>query len=425
MSKQAKLALGVLVGAIAIAALMFLLRPEPEQTERVERAPLVQAVPLTPASGSIPVLAQGSVEPVEQVEVAAEIGGRVAYLNPDFIEGGAISNGAPLFRIDASDYRNAVRAAEADVAAQDVAVLQASEEVRIAREELERFRGRSGGTFGQAIDNSDYAARILPPEGRTSTPTATANRSPTPNRLATREPQLRSARAAAQRARANLADARLALGRTTVRAPFAGIVQQESLSPGTIVQPGQVVGTLVSTNAYEVRVSLTEDEASLIPGLLRGGRGIPARVFATQSGRTFRWDAVVSRANRLLDAETRTVDVFLRVANPLSGGELVGEASETVEVPPLLLGSFVEATITGTVPGRYFAVPTRFLRPGNVLWIVRDGKLRIVEVEVIQRGDRTAYVRGPSIGDGALLVTSSLRAPVNGMAVRVSEGAAE
>ena len=87
--------------------------------------------------------------------------------------------------------------------------------------------------------------------------------------------------------------------------------------------------------------------------------------------------------------------------------------------PPLLLGSFVRARITGAINVPFAEISAEHLRPGNEIWVVRDGKLRILPVRVIQRSDRRAYITTPSLAKGGRLVTSPLRAPVDGMAIRV------
>ena len=423
MSKQVKIALGLLAGAIAIVALMVLLRPEPEEQERMEQAPLVETVAFEAAAGPIPVIASGSVQAREEAVIGAQVGGRLTYVHPAFREGGIVPAGSTLLRIDPADFRNQVRIAQADVAAQNVAVLQAREEVQIAREELDRFAQRENGSgVGTVIDGNDYAARILPPEelaqmrrDRRSDVTAGS--------LATREPQLRSAQAARERAAANLSSAQLSLSRTQVTSPFRGLVQDESVSVGTLVQPGQALGTIVATGAFEVRLSLTADEAALVPGLVGGsGSGTAASVYYDYGGLTWRWDAVVDRADASLDAETRNVEVFLRVPNPLSGGQLVSDDGQGGEAspPPLLLGAFVRGEIQGAVLESYAAIPANALRPGNEIWVVRDGRLAIVPVRVIQRRDETAYVSTPELARGGQVVTSSLGTPVDGMQVRVA-----
>ncbi len=435
MSKQLKLVLAVLGGAIAIAAIMWVLRPKPEQETRVQTAPLVETQVLPLASGPLVVSASGAVEARETVSIAAQVSGRISYVNPAFVEGGSVGSGAVLVRLETADYTNRVRGAQADVAAQRVAVLQAEEEVRIARTELDRFDDRTQDSFAASIDSDDYASRILPPADLQRTRRAATASTPRNGGLATREPQLRSARAALQRAQANLADAELALGRTTIRAPFAASVAAETAAIGAVVQPGQALGELVSRNGYDVRVGLTEAQAALVPGLLSGGGGrIPASVSLDFGDDRFEWSAFVARADAARDDQTRLIDVFLRVPDPQRGGRRVqetdgassdGESSNQAgRALPLLLGSFVQAQITGASIGTYLAVPVEHLRSDDTLWLVRKGKLAIVPARIVQRTDDTAYVTIPRLTGAVRLVTSTLRAPVNGMAVRVERPAA-
>ncbi|MBV1916765.1 MAG: HlyD family efflux transporter periplasmic adaptor subunit [Sphingomonadaceae bacterium] len=427
MSRQVKLALAVLAGAILIAVLMVQLRSQPEGAPREERAPLVQTVPLKTATEPLAVLGSGTVQPSEEVSVSAQISGRLVYVNPQFREGSLLRSGATLFRIDPSDYQNRVRSARADVAAQDVAVLTAREEARIAQDELNRFANRTagGGLTLQTTGGDDLASRILPPHKLEDKAGAETGQSKpgAPTSLATREPQLRSAKAARERSAAQLADARLALGRTNVRAPFTGLVRSESVAVGKLVQPGQELGSIVSAATYEVRVAFSEREAALIPGLL-GARTsrIPASVYLDYGGQTWRWSAHVDRADSILDPRTRTIDVFLRVPNPLRSG-VKSAGSGTGAAPPLLLGSFVRAEIRGGSNEPFMQIPVEALRPGNKIWAVRDGRLRILPVRVLQRTDRVANITTATLSKGGHVIVNSLRAPVDGMRVRIEKPA--
>lgn len=424
MSSQIKWALGILLAAVGIAALMIWIRPVPAQEERVAEIPLVKGLPLQAASGTIPVIVSGTVQPRDQVVIGAQVSGRLTYVSPAFREGSIVPSGAVMVRIDPADYQNQVRMAQADVAAQDVAVLQAREEVKIARDDLERYSRREANqnSLAATIDKNDYAARILPPASLDRA-AATNRAAASASGLATRQPQLRSAEAAKQRASASLADARLALSRTRIASPFGGLVLEESAAVGTLVQVGQSLGSIASTSAYEVRLSLTQDEAALIPGLLNGSGGnIRADVFYEYGGLTYRWPAFVDRADASLDAATRNVEVFLRVPSPLSAGRLIDaeQDSSVARAPPLLLGSFVRAEIAGASVDSYAAIPAEALRPGNEIWVVRNNKLRILPVRVLQRSDTLAYVTMPSIGQGGSIVTSNMATPTDGMPVRIA-----
>ena len=421
MSRQLIYSVLLIVAALLIAAAMYALRPKPVEDERVESVPLVEVVAFAAASGPIPVLGSGTVQARDEVTIGAEVSGRLTYVHPAFREGGIVPAGATLLRIDESDYVNQVRVAEADVAAQGIAVLEAEEEVEIAREELERFAAREKASEAAAQSET----RILPPREMEairealSTSEGPANQEDIAQRgLATREPQLDSAKASRDRAEANLDDAKVRLGRTRVRAPFGGLVREESAAVGQLVQPGEPLGSLVATNAYEVRVSLTPDEAALIPGLLNPSRArVPATVTYNYGGKLYRWSAYVDRANTILDSATRNIEVYLRVPSPLTGGRLAEEGEG--RAPPLLLGAFVNVEITGASLDTYAAVPADAVRPGNEVWVLRDGKLAILKVRVIQRSDEFAYITTPSLSEGGQLVTSSLSAPIEGMPLRV------
>ena len=267
----------ILAAAVALSALLIALRPEPEKKEEEDLAPLVQVVPVDIRSGRLTIGGAGTVRAREEVNLAAEVAGKLVYVNPNLREGQTIGNGAVLFRIDPTDYRNAVQSARADIAARQVDVLQAREEMAIARAELAQFEQRSvqpGAKLYAGVDENDYAAKILPPESlvrESSGQTAGTNSNNQPNRLATREPQLRSARAGLQRAQAQLADANSALRRTTVRAPFAGIVRSEEIAKGSYVAPGQNLGSIVNSNSFEAVIPLSEKRRLLFPACSGAG----------------------------------------------------------------------------------------------------------------------------------------------------------
>ncbi len=422
----------ILLAAIVIAALLIFLRSGPEEKPPEENVPLVQAERLEIRSGNLMVQGAGTVRAREELTLSAEVAGKLVYVNPDLREGQRVAQGATLFRIDTSDYRNAVQTAQADVASQNVAVMQAREEVTLAKAELARFEQRGVKSSAYAsVDSSDYAARILPPDAlvknQGSNNQQSATTGPT-NGLATREPQLLSARAGLRRAQAQLSDAQTALKRTTVRAPFSGVVRSEDIALGSYVAPGQSLGTMVGTADFEAVIPLSESEAALIPELWRpGSNRIEASVYSDYGGTRYRWRAFVDRANSVLNPQTRTIDVFLRIPNPLRGGapaivQKEGQKSAGASsAPPLFVGSFVDAEITGRALDQYAVLPLAALRPGNQIWLVRDGRLRIVKVEIFQRTDTQALINTVGLGNKPVVIFGALKTATDGQRVRIAE----
>ncbi len=400
------IATGIVGGALVVAAALIALRPDPPMREPGPRTPFVTTAAVVGRSGAIPVYGAGTVRPRAEIDVAAQVGGRVASVASAFQSGGRVSANQVLFRIEDADYRNRVRQARANVAAQLVALMRAEEEARIARAEYDGFLRRRAD---------------VSPMGEASP-------------LTLGEPQLAAARAALARDSAALADAELALSRTRVRAPFSGIVRTEMVDVGRFVAAGQGVGRLYADDAVEVVVPLSDADAALIPNLwmLEAGDG-DTRVGATVTTRygddTYAWPGYVDRAEAALDERTRTINVVVRVSDPFGGGRAttpgggVAEASDGPGGPPLLVGQFVEVRIDGAAPGRYFTVPRAALRTGNEVWALRgDTLVTIVPVAILQRADDRAYVTG-ALADGQAVVLNGLRFATEGMGVRTSAGA--
>ncbi len=381
------------VGSTALAAFMVSLRPEPVRREPPSRVPVAITEPAEAGAGPIPVRGAGTVRPRAEIDVTAEIGGRVVWVSPAFQSGGRIRRGQALFRLDDADHRHRVERARAAVAGQEVELMRVEEEARIARDQYERFRRRRGD----------------------GAPAATAGP------LALWEPQVEAARAAVQGARIAVAEAELLLSRTEVRAPFAGVVRTESIGLGQFVTAGRAVGRLYAADAVEVVVPLSDADAALIPGLwdLRAGdadRRVAARVVADYGDDGHVWEGYVHRVEAALDEATRTLGVIVRVPDPFTGGVPLAGG---VRSPPLLVGKFVDIEIQGLTPDRYFRVRRSALRPGDEVWAVRDGALTIVPVRVLQRADDDVYLTS-ALRPGQPVVVGGIEIATEGMAVRTS-----
>lgn len=380
-------------GAIILGAgllgftVLFAMRAGPGEVAPPRLIPTVSTVPARVTQGAIKVRGGGTVRPSAEVTISPQVGGRVVWASPALVSGGRFLTDEALMRVDPADYENAVEAAEADVAQREVALLEAEESARLAVEEWERLATR------EALD-----------------PTP-------PNSLVTRQPQLDAARAALKSAAARLEDARLALERTWVRAPFNGIVREETVDIGQFVAPGQAVGRLYATDEVEIVVPLSDNEAALIERLWSARAGdaetrIPVEITSEYGGSEYAWSGYVDRAEGALDEQTRTVDVVVRVPEPFSPPE------DDPRRPPLLIGSYATVDIEGTSFENYAVVPADAVRDGDVLWTVRDDTLLVMTpVQPVQEVDDEAVVLG-AITDGTPVIVSMLLFVTEGMTVR-------
>jgi RND family efflux transporter MFP subunit len=367
---------------------LIALRPDAPRVEAETLAPAVTTVAPEVRTDAIPVAGTGTVRPVSEVQLVAEVGGRIVEVAPGLVSGGRILRGELLVRIDPADYENAVAMAEAEVMQRSVDSVVAVEEAAIARQEWERVRELTGADAEPATELGS---------------------------LVLREPQQRMAAAALRAARARLADARTRLARTEVRAPFTGVVRTEQAEVGQVVGPGAPLGVVYAADALEVTVSLLARETELIEGLWSAGRGasgIAARVVVDFGSRPHAWQGTIARVEGALDPATRTVGVVVRVNRP--------DQSDVVGGPPLLPGMFARAEILAPVAEPYAVIPAEALRENDTVWIVEGDRLAIRQVEPLYRLDGLVLVRsGLTAADR--VVTSSLLAVTDGMAVRASD----
>ena len=396
MSRKSSIltASAIIVFSVGLAALLQLLAPEPTRTEQPPQIPFVQTGPVTAGTGPIPIFGSGTVRPSAEIDIVPQVGGRVVWVDPGFKSGGRVKAGQPLFRIEEVHYQFRVQEAEANLAASRVALLKEQEQASIARSQYERYAGQKG----DEASSSDTHPLTL------------------------REPQMNAAKAALGRDEAWLADARLALSRTRITAPFTGLVREESVDRGQIVNPGQPVGRLFAADAVEVVVPLSDSDAALIPGLWGlkagdGNRDVGARVVARHGDAKYEWEGYVDRAEAALDEQSRTIDVIVRVPDPFSAGVPANGIVNPGGHPPLLVGKFVQVGIEGLAPKGYFKVPRASLKPGNEVWMVKGGVVHTVPVRVFQRADDNVFVTG-SLEHGLAVITGGMKFATDGMPVR-------
>jgi RND family efflux transporter MFP subunit len=374
----------VLVGLVAGGfVLMQALKPQPERAEEEPRGLSVFAEAAETRDLSLTVSAQGEVKPKRQIVVAPQISGRIAYVSPDFIDGGFIRQGQVLVRLEADDYELAIVRAQSGVA---------SAEQRLAREEAE----------------AELALQDLEDLGITET-------SP----LARREPQLAEARAALDSAKAQLADAQLALNRTAVTAPFSGRVRERSADLGQYVGPGQSLGTIFATDVVEVSLPLSDEELGRVGLPLafaesQSEKGPAVTFTANVAGQPRQWKGRIARTSAAINPQTRLVTAIAELEDPYGAGSDNGV--------PMAPGLFVNAEIEGRYIEGLVRVPRAALRGVDEVFIGNgpEGKLEIRRVDVIFSDETGAYI-AEGVEPGELAIVSPIQAAFDGMTIQVVE----
>lgn len=385
MSPTLKKLLPVLILAACAAIAVFLARSgKPPETQPPEVAALlVEAVNPRISDGPFLVRGQGTVTPKNQTELVSEVAGKVIWLSDKFVAGGVFGAGEVLARIDPSDYRTALLAAEAELAAARATLADEQARSDAAREDFRRLYGDS--------------------------------RQPT--ELLLRLPQVRRAEAAVQAQQAAVARARRNLERTEINLPFNGMIRARNVDLGQYVSVGSGLGTAFSTDIAEVRVPLApEDLAFLDIGYAAGANALdrPVSLLGSVAGQPVRRQARLVRTEGVVNDTTRLTFVVAELQDPYS---LRPES----DVPPLPVGTFVEAEITGRDSSGLAVLPNEALHTGDRIYLAdADDRLQIRQVDVIRSTPREVYVSSDLASEARVIVTA-IPTPVPGLKLNVRE----
>ncbi|AMJ86214.1 MULTISPECIES: efflux RND transporter periplasmic adaptor subunit [Alteromonas] len=365
----------IILVAFVIAAIMISSRKPPEQIPVETQAFLVDAKPMEYQPVSFVVDSQGNVVPRNKTSLSAQVSGRVVSLSDKFIVGGMFQKGDVLITLEQDDYRTEVKLAEAELA-----------QARAALEE-ELARGKVAEQEWRSVSS------VVPPE------------------LGLRKPQLAKEQANVKASEAKLERANRNLDRTLIRAPYNGIVVERNIDLGQFVSAGATVSTVYSTDTAEVRLPITDKDLMFVDIGNQSSNQSDVTLNATVGGKNRTWTGKLVRSEGILDSGSRVLYAVVEVKDPyqFNGGDNA----------PLRFGQFVQAKIVSHQKQDLTVLPRSILRLDNTVLTVNDNReIEIVPVDVVRTTADEAFI-GSGLNSGALVVTSAVPNPYNGMKVRL------
>lgn len=361
----------LIAGFTLFALLLNNVLQKPKERERSFNTLAVLADYANQESVQLHVNTQGEVRPQIEIDFVPQVGGKIVFVSPNFIEGGVFRKGETLVRIEDADFQVAVIRAEASVAQAQQALTREEAEGEIAKRDFEEL-----GRPGEASD------------------------------LALRKPQIAQARASLQAANAELEAAKLNLSRTSVKAPFSGRVREKSSDIGQFVNPGARLARIFSSNISEVRLPLSDEQLAKLDLPLafvaKSRADAPKVTLSTRvAGKLQSWEAEIMRTDPTFDTQTRSLFAIAEVVDPYGNGR-------SDDGVPLAPGLFVDAAIAGKSYEDIIVFPRDGLRPGDEVYVVDDkGKGEIRSVSVLDTTSERAFLTS-GINPGELVVLSPM-----------------
>ena len=269
----------------------------PPARERVFSA---EVVALTPGVETPVLTAFGEIRSRRTLELRAPAEGQVVELAPGFEDGGAVSAGDVLLRIDPADAearlataRTDLRDAENELAEARRALALATEDVAAARRQAE-LRARALARQADLLDRG-VGSTVAVEEAELAA--ATAEQSILSRRQAEAQAAARAtdAETALERSRIALAEAERQLAETTLMAAFDGVLADVDVAAGRLVGRNERLAQLIDDSALEVSFRISTTQYARLIGADGSLPQAPVRVVLDVFGLDLTTDATLAR----------------------------------------------------------------------------------------------------------------------------------
>ncbi len=359
--RRKTLPLLILLATAGIVALLVLTRPSMAPVEQAEIEWPVRVVTAR-FQNLRPVLKlYGEIVAGRESELRALTPGPIVEVGDNFREGGTVSRGELLLRVDPFDY-------EIALAEQRAAAVEAEAQLRLRQQDLQRIEAlfAAGNVSAQQRDTA-----LL---------------------------ELEMARAALERSQASTRRAKRDLADTRLLAPYDGVLVDVAANLGRQLSTTDRVARIVDPASLEVGFPLSNEQyGRLMPEGSLTGR--TALIFWEIGDTELEYEARIERVGGEIAAASGGIRVF---------AELLGTSVDT----PLRPGAFVRIELEDRLYSRVAPVPDTALYGENRVFVVRDGRLLTRHVERLgYDGEMTLLGAAPenALRDGEQVVITQLR----------------
>jgi membrane fusion protein (multidrug efflux system) len=168
-----------------------------------------------------------------------------------------------------------------------------------------------------------------------------------------------------------------------VYAPFNGTYQNVQMLPGSVINPGTMVASLLRTDLLEITIPI---EPEKVPWLTSGQQvNIQTNDKQTANGR-------IDRISKFVDAGTQTLNVYVSVKHP--------------DTKYILSGSYVNIDFDIDKQTKGMLIPREAIVNQNEVYVIENGKLNKQEVEIITELEDQVIING--IDENVTIVVESI-----------------
>ena len=173
-------------------------------------------------------------------------------------------------------------------------------------------------------------------------------------------------------------------------APYNGMITKTHVDIGGLVSPGQLLGTVINNENYELEAGVSLEIASQLR--------IGDQIEFTSNELTDQWVGKVTRINNIVDPNTQNIPVFFRIA---------GKGIKS--------GMYLEGEFSSKTYEDVFVIPSEVLSRNEKVLLLKNNTILGKPIEPVEYLQDSIIIKG--LADGDQLITNEFQIPVKGKRV--------
>jgi len=320
-------------------------------------------------NGTVPIVipANGTVTALQKTSIFSEVEGIFRSSSKPFRPGQEYSRGQLLLRIDAAEYAANVRASKSELYNSIAAVMP---DLRLDYPDVYP-------KWEAYLNNFDVNKSLAP----------------LPKSSSDQENYFISGRGIIS-GYYNIKNQETRLNKFSIVAPYNGVLTEAIVTEGSLVRPGQKLGEFIDPSEYELEVAVRKSFSDLLQ--------VGEKVALKNLEGTQQFQGVVSRVNSKIDANSQTVQVFIKIKD--------AKVKE---------GMYLEANLEARNVENALSIPRNLLVDQDKVYVVESNTLQLAQIEVVHFSSESVVITG--LENGTKLISAPVPGAFVGMPVEISD----
>ena len=396
----------LLIGGLALFFASSLKQAPPEN-KKAAGPKIVRIIEVLPRSIQPTAIGYGYIKPAEQWQAQSELSGTVIWKSENLSNGSLFNKGETVLKIDPAPFLLTKAQLEAQIEVAKLKDKTIKSSLAIAEQDLQLQKSEL-----QRIERLSKTGNI----SKTTQDASKRQFLSSQQQLQTLKNNLLINQAEKKVLNSQLAIIDLDLQKTILRAPFDIRITEVNIGISEYINRGELLLKADGLDAAEVSAQFPIGKmrplrkAAKERVLTDQHTDLQATVELQTADRKVQWQATVARSGGLLDAQTQSQSIVVRIDNPY------GKASPGNR-PPLIRNTFVQVTLKAPVLKKQLLLPSTAIHNNTVYTLDADNKLQIKNIEVDFVQQQLAVIHsGLTAGDRIIL--SPLSPAISGMKLK-------